>query len=186
MIKSTGQLLNYADFRQYSVTLIETGTAAGDGVQRAMDAGFNPVLSCEAAKCWFELSRDRFNGNRSAVLFYGKSTEMLAVMLKYVDGATIVFLDAHPAGPTSAGHNEWESGDRSWDQDSIIKAELKIILASGMKHVIIIDDVNGNSDGHAAEYAKMIGDGYDFAFYDENLSGDLLYKDKIFVAIPSN
>lgn len=181
---STGKLLDYKDFRQYSDAFIETGTAAGDGVQRAMDAGFNPVLSCEAARCWFELSRDRFNGNRSAILFFGKSTDVLPAMMQYVGGVSIIFLDAHPAGPTSAGHAEWVEGNTDWNQDSIIKAELKIVLASGLKHVIIIDDVNGLADGHSEQYAQMIGEDYDFNFYDENLSGDLLYKDKILVATP--
>lgn len=32
----------------FNNVLIETGTAAGDGVQRAIDAGFKQIYSCEA------------------------------------------------------------------------------------------------------------------------------------------
>lgn len=184
----TGKLLNYKDFVHMSSVFIETGTAAGDGVQRALDAGFCTVSSIEAKEYWYELCKKRFTGNAHVDICLGKSTDELKTYQVLEQERCVIFLDAHPAGPESAGHAEWESGDRSWDQDTIIKAELAIILATAKRHVIIIDDVNGMKDGHAAEYMALIEadypNQYDYAFYDENLSGSLLYEDKILVAIP--
>ncbi|HEY5392149.1 MAG TPA: hypothetical protein VIJ57_08555 [Hanamia sp.] len=42
-IESTGRLLDYREFRKYSDTFIETGNAAGDGLQRALDGGFQYI-----------------------------------------------------------------------------------------------------------------------------------------------
>lgn len=189
-IKSTGQLLDYKEFLKYSDTFIETGAAAGDGIQRALDAGFKAVLSCEAADKWHQACCKRFAVFLNVNIFKGKSINCINRMMMAIEppGAFVIFLDAHPTGPESAGHKEWESGDRSWDQDIIIKAELAIILTTRQQHVIIIDDVNGLADGHAMEYCELIEaahpGGYDFAFYDENLSGTMLYIDKILVAKP--
>src|SRR5688572_25006373 len=130
-IKHTGQLLNYADYRKYSNTFIETGTAAGDGVQRALDAGFSPIISVEAAAKWYEESNDRFIDNDNVGIYNLKSTEFLKENLSFITPDRVVFyLDAHPAGPLSAGHADWVANPNGdWAQDNIIQAELRIILA---------------------------------------------------------
>lgn len=182
-ITFTGKLLDYKNFRQYSDTFCETGAAAGDGIQRALDAGFQKVVSIEAKDHWFKMCADRFAMNEKVFVLFGKSTDVLKEVLHTLQ-PSVIFLDAHPSGELSAGHAEVMAGDNSWSQDAIIKAELAIIIAIGVKHVIIIDDVNGLADGLAVQYMALIGEGYEFAFYDENLSGELLYTNKILVATP--
>lgn len=187
-ISFTGRLLNYANYLQYSDTFIETGTAAGDGVQRALDAGFEWVVSIEAAELWYNQCRERFKDNNLVTLVLGKSTERLYSQLEYLDRSLVIFLDAHPSGVLSAGHKDWVNdpiGPAS--QHSIIQAELNIILAHRSDHVIIIDDVNGMDDGCAEVYMNIIraaNPAYRFEFWDENLSGDLLYKNKVLVCLP--
>jgi hypothetical protein len=186
-IQSTGKLLNYKDFRQYSDTFVETGTAAGDGVQRALDAGFEKVISIEAARKWFEQSGQRFLNNNKVSLRFGVSSLVLKLALEKIP--LVIFLDAHPSGPESAGHADLmeKGGESEYQQDAIIKAELDIVLSHYHKHIIIIDDVNGLTDGLAVQYCeKMLkaNPEYKFYFYDEDLSGNHSYKDKILVAIP--
>ena len=186
----TGKLLDYKDFLKYSDNFIETGCAAGDGVQRALDVGFKKIISCEAAESWFKQSSDRFLNDKNVLIVNALSKDFLGA---FVSSALlqVIFLDAHPSGPLSAGHADWvKNGDDSeFSQDNIIKKELSIILDKFTQHVIIIDDVNGLADGHAKEYMEIIlkaNPDYKFEFYDENLSCDpaFYYKDKILVAIP--
>lgn len=190
-IESTGKLLDYKEFRKYSDTFIETGCAAGDGVQRALDAGFKDVISIEAEIKYCKQSTTRFKDQRNVAILFGKSVDVLTELIKGKTGCNVFYLDAHVSGDTSAGYEDWiANGEESdYAQDKTIKAELNIILSSYKRHVIIIDDVNGLADGHALEYAGLISSfnpEYKFYFYDENLSGDpaFYYHDKLLVAIP--
>lgn len=189
-IEFTGRLFDYKEFRKYSDTFIETGNAAGDGLQRAIDAGFKNILGIEAEKYWWEQCCNRFKGFKNIILMLGKSTEELSHLPDMVLKNTSVFyLDAHVSGQLSYGYDEWlrdgENGPTS--QDNIIKAELNIILSNYNKHIICIDDVNGLSDGHAREYMELClqyNPDYKFRFYDEQLdSKGPRYPDKILTAI---
>lgn len=194
VIDSTDLVLDYTDLRHHSTLFIETGAAAGAGIQRAIDAQFERVISIEASKEWFDKCCHRFFDNPNVYMYLGKSTDILGSVLNNMKGLYqapfVIYLDAHPSGPASAGHKEVEEGDTSWTQDSIIKAELDLIIEHGEKHIIVIDDVNGLSDGHAIEYAEKISKlgHYDFYFYHEWLGDrstkEHFYPDKILVAIP--
>lgn len=189
-ITMTGKLMNYKELVPWGEQFLETGTAAGDGVQRALDAGFNTVYSCEAAEKWYTESLERFKGDNRVMIVNALSKDFLKMFVSSIK-PQVIFLDAHPAGPLSAGHDDFvEKGDSSeFAQDNIIKTELGIILSKFNKHIIFIDDVNGLGDGHAEEYMEILlkaNPGYTFYFVDENLSGDpaFYYKDKILIALP--
>lgn len=188
----TGKLLDYKDYLPYSDTFIETGTAAGDGVQRAITAGFTNIVSIEASQQWFEYCRTKFAATEGVQIQFGYSTDVLGKILNWqIDEdpfPAVIYLDAHPAGPSSAGHQEWlDNPNGDANQHNIIQAELKIILNHRNDHVIIIDDVNGMADGCASVYMDMcleVNPDYRFEFWDENLSGNQLYKNKILVCLP--
>jgi|SRR5665213_184407 len=189
----TGHLFNYKEFRKYSDTFIETGNAAGDGLQRALDAGFTQILGIEAQEMYYNMCIERFKAKPRLALFYGTSIDRLPELSKNFNSRPVIFyLDAHVSGDTSFGYEDWiKNGEESEAaQDKTIKAELEIILSNYNKHVICIDDVNGLTDGHAAQYMDLIlryNPNYKFQFYDENLGGpkETYYKDKILVAIPN-
>lgn len=187
-IEFTGRLLDYKEFTKYSNTFIETGNAAGDGLQRAIIANFRYVLGIEAKKMYYDMCISKFKNCERVQLFLGTSVDNLNYLLNMFTGPAVIFLDAHVSGETSFGYDDWiKNGEESEAaQDKTIKAELAIILAHSNKHVIIIDDVNGVTDGHAYEYCEILlaaNPEYKFYFYDENLSGSQLYKDKLLVAI---
>lgn len=188
-IEFTGRLFDYKEFRKYSNVFIETGCANGDGVQRALDAGFEKVTSIEAATEWFVKSSRRFNEVYNVDIVLGKSTDMLPkVINNFFQTEPIVFyLDAHSSGDTSFGHKECIAGEPEFQQDSIIKQELNIILSNYNKHIICMDDVNGLADGHAREYMELClkyNPDYKFKFWDEQLDPKgPRYKDKILTAI---
>lgn len=192
-IEFTGKLFDYKEFRKYSYNFVETGCANGDGVQRALNAGFETIVSIEASAEWFMKATERF-ANEQAVdsqrvlIEYGKSTDKLQKVIDYFTTRIVFYLDAHSSGDTSFGHKECIAGEPEFQQDSIIKQELNIILSNYNKHIICIDDVNGLADGHAEEYMEQClqaNADYKFKFYDEQLDPKgTQYKEKILVAIP--
>ena len=183
-IEFTGKLFDYKEFRKYSDVFIETGCANGDGVQRALDAGFDPIFSIEAATEWFVTTTRRFNNTQKVEIVLGKSTDKLQGVIDRLFKSPFVFyLDAHSSGDTSFGHKECLAGEPEFQQDNIIKQELNIILSNYNKHIICIDDVNGLTDGHAEEYMQIClnaNPDYKFQFWDEQLDPKgPRYKDKI-------
>lgn len=184
---STKKLLDCKEFRSYADIFVETGTAAGDGVQRALDAGFQTIYSIEAQNEWFMLSSKRFSEKNKVFILFGESVDILQTL--FWEQPTVFYLDAHPSSESSAGWKDLKDhgAESKYNQDSIIKAELKVILSFFKKPIIIIDDINGVKDNLVFDYMDMILESdpnYVFRFYDENLSGDLLYQDKLVVAFP--
>ena len=191
-LEFTGRLFDYKEFRKYSYNFVETGCANGDGVQRALNAGFDTIVSIEAAAEWFMKAAERFSNKQAldrqrVMIEYGKSTDKLQKVIDYFTTQIVFYLDAHSSGDTSFGHKECIAGEPEFQQDSIIKQELNIILSNYNKHIICIDDVNGLSDGHAEEYMELClqyNPNYKFRFYDEQLdSKGPRYQDKILTAI---
>lgn len=169
------------DYLKYSTTLIETGTCKGEGVQRALDAGFSLVRSVELHPDLFQHCKRRFNGNERVELWEGSSYEQLP---KMITGVSVFFLDAHPAGPNTAGHKEWLEKDESVFQDTIIKKELEVILKTGKTHCIIIDDVQDTT--YLEDYKRLIlavNPFYKFKVKDQKFH-DTFYRDKILVCEP--
>lgn len=73
---------------------IETGTFYGDGTQFALDAGFESCHTIEVNEHYVNLARDRFKGKKASV-WHGTSLEQLPVILPYLYGPTLWWLDAH-------------------------------------------------------------------------------------------
>lgn len=182
MIKYTEKLLNLSDFNYHSDTLIETGSSMGDGIQRALIAGFTIVRSVELDAFAYAHCVSRFvnfHPTREASvkvhLYHGKSIDRLSEMLNASAGPCVVVLDAHPAGPHTAGHDDlMKKGKLSeFNQHNIIMNELKIILNHRKDHLIIIDDQqHGDPHDETHMYCNYISDyvDYDFFLYDEKLS----------------
>lgn len=79
----------------YNKTLIETGTGAGAGVQRALDAGFGTVHSIEAIQEFWFSARERFKKEYQVCIYLGESPMMLRnILLSHTRSITFV-LDAH-------------------------------------------------------------------------------------------
>lgn len=178
-------MIDLKPYRHYSDILVETGTAHGDGVQRALNAGFEKVISIELDEKLFKKAYGRFYKNEKVRILYGKSFEVLPTILKGLSKPAVFFLDAHPAGEGTAGHEGWLKRDVEVFQDTIIKKELAVILAHRNDHVILIDDQHGPDEWNQVyiEFARQVNPGYKAQFHDQTL-GNTHHKEKILSLVP--
>jgi hypothetical protein len=116
---------------------VETGTYKGEGVQYALDAGFEKIYSIEISQNLYRESRDRFIDNLSVVLFCGDTRETLWPIIEPITDRITFFLDSH--GLTWADDTEGLKG--KLDEYPLMR-ELAIIAKHRRKdHTIIIDDM---------------------------------------------
>lgn len=184
----TNRLLDFAEFRKHSDTIIESGSGMGGGIEQMIRAGYNRIRSVEAKDTYHTHNLEKFKNAMAVGLYFGMSKDRFPDMLAGVDGPAVFFLDAHVSGPNSAGHEDYtEKGNASeYAQDNCLTAELAIVLAHRNDHVIIIDDQNGENPENV-KYREMClaaNPNYKFYFYDEQ-RGETFYKNKSLVAIPS-
>jgi hypothetical protein len=74
---------------------IETGSLVGDGIQRALDAGFEKVISIECHQGYYETSKERFKDNDNVEVILGDSSKDLYDIIKDIDEPITFWLDAH-------------------------------------------------------------------------------------------
>lgn len=182
-VKYFNKRMDFTKYHQYSDTFIETGTHIGESVQSALDAGFTQIRTVELHAQYYQYAMNRFAG-KNVKLYFGKSTDMLPMMMQGIATPSVFWLDAHPAGPNTAGHNELLAGDKDFDQTNILKKEIALILEHG-PHVILIDDIN---DWHYGEQFIEIFEAfypkkYRFELLDEERS-NYTYVQKVLECLP--
>lgn len=103
---------------------IETGCEDGNGIQAALDAGFDAVLSLELNLSSVNRVRKRFaNERRPVTIVHGDSAMLLPGVLEQIKQPVTFWLDAHP---------------ENW---SPVLMELAAFRAHPIKtHTILIDD----------------------------------------------
>lgn len=108
-------------FRSY---FVETGSFRGDGIAKALMAGFPNVYSIESNDYYFKVCNQRFGFDSRVQLFLGSSSKELGRAICNITSEICFWLDAH--SPT----------------ESPILEELSQIKSHPIKtHVIMIDDI---------------------------------------------
>ena len=111
---------------------IETGSYRGDGIQLALDAGFEKIYSVDNNHDNLDFCVSRFDLNNISLpifLHYGNSSEILERLLKRIENPCTFWLDAH------------SMLQEDTEDDYPLLAELKVIAKHNIKnHVILIDD----------------------------------------------
>lgn len=131
-------MINHIDLRAYpNKTFIETGSFLGHGIQAALDAGFEHVISIELAPKYYDLCCQRFAGDPRVRLVLGDSSIMLDRVLP--DHPATLWLDGH-----------WSGGDTAMgDTPTPVLQELACVRPCD---TILIDDVRCWSAGFDAAY----------------------------------
>lgn len=103
---------------------IETGSYHGDGIQQALDAGFEEVWSIECDKELCAYTANRFSKDLRVFVMRGDSREKLRWVIDYIEKPCTFWLDSH-----------------SPNNLPLLK-ELEIIANHPIKtHTILIDDL---------------------------------------------
>ena len=159
---------------------IETGSFMGDGIQNALDAGFEEVYSIELSPNLFNHCVNRFRDNPHVHLYLGDSSKILATVLEELEEPVTFWLDGH----CSTGNPLTAKGDRN----SPILEELAIIGNHSIKtHTILIDDVRyfgtpefDNVESNMIIKAVMkINSEYQISYEDGFIANDVLVAEII-------
>ena len=138
---------------------VETGTHLGNGVQYALDNGFDEVLSCEMMQDRYQHCMDRFKDNDNVSLWLGKSDDCFSEMVSKLTEKSCFWLDAHAEG---GGVPTFE--------------ELDVIKNSSIKdHTIIIDDIPVYFVGKVAALEQKllsINEDYIIEYFPVDLGGE--------------
>lgn len=120
-------------FRQFpNQVFVETGTFHGEGVNDALRAGFQQVISIELCPSLAEENKNRFAGDERVTIIQGDSGCSLGEHIKSIQVPITFWLDGHFSGGETA---------RGPKRTPILD-ELEHIRNHPIKtHTILIDDV---------------------------------------------
>ncbi len=126
------------DLRSFiNPVFLETGTFHGGGVRKALDAGFEEILTLEVYSPLVEENTTRYKKEietGKVKIIHGDSGFVLKSVIKEINSNITFWLDAHIQSQNGGG----EGSERC-----PIVAELEQILATrvGKKDIILIDDM---------------------------------------------
>ncbi len=122
-------------------SFVETGTAAGDGVAHAIDAGFSLVHSIEIIPEVAAAAKARFSADDRVTIWTDDSRHALPLILKELPPDPALFwLDAHFPGAHTAGA-DYES-EPDVRRRLPLEEEVAVIarMRRGQRDVLLIDD----------------------------------------------
>jgi hypothetical protein len=111
---------------------VETGSYCGDGIQLAIDCGFNNIHSIELSEKHFKHCINRFKDNSNIKIHRGDSSKVLFGVIENINENITFWLDGHySCGDTALG-----------DKICPLLEELELIKNHHIKtHTILIDDM---------------------------------------------
>jgi hypothetical protein len=153
---------------------VETGSYIGDGISRAIQAGFKFIVSIELSAKYCNICRDRFREFKNVSIVNGDSFEILPEIIRNIDTPITFWLDGHHScGDTALG--------KYW---APLIQELEAIKQHHIKtHTIIIDDMrcwetlNSNHGFCKADIINKlleINKDYVFSYEDGEVANDIL------------
>jgi len=138
----TSSINLFEKFSNQSKIFIETGTFSGEGIQCALNAGFEKVYSCDINSEYVETAKERYK-DYDVIVENLESQAFLKKILPKIDERVVIFLDAH-----SMPHDMYDP-NRGFGSDTVkegvkpcpLEDELSSIKSHHIKdHVIMIDD----------------------------------------------
>ena len=158
---------------------VETGTDRGDGIQKALNAGFQEVRSIEFNPKLTKKAQVRFANNARVKIYRGDSSVDLWNIIKDINEPITFWLDAHIFPPRKDG-----------GKNCPLIEELEQIKKHPIKtHTILIDDMHC-CDTDAFDYMNQddfikklleINPHYQIRYVDGGDDGE--YKNNVMVAI---
>lgn len=160
--------------RHINDIFVETGSLIGDGVQQALEAGFNNIISIELSDKYFAATTRRFFANPKVKIVQGDSYKILPIVLSGIDKKITFWLDGHHSCGDTALGDHWAP----------LMQELDAIKNHPIKnHTIMIDDmrcwedpnpVHGFFKDDIYKKLKEINSEYEYEFLDGHQENDIL------------
>lgn len=126
-------------FKKLNNVFIETGCFMGDGIQQALDSGFDNVISIELTDKFSDICVDRFRGDRRVSIVKGDVATCLYGTISEIDEPITFWLDGHFSGGDTG--NGIVEDPIIFELDAINRHHIK-------NHVIYIDDIRLYRNGH--------------------------------------
>lgn len=120
-------------FKKINNNFIETGAFLGDGIQKALDSGFEKIISIELSEHYANVCKRRYMSNSCVEVIIGDSYfELQNTLEKYSTANFTYWLDGHfSGGDTAFGVKEFP-----------IMEELEAILKRNIAdEIIYVDDM---------------------------------------------
>lgn len=170
-------------FTKYTNVFVETGSHLGKGIQKALDAGYERVISIEFQEKYYLYCAKRFLGDERVILIHGDSSELLPSIISTVNEPITFWLDGH------FSENDKKEGVKLKYLSPLIQ-ELQAIGGHHIKnHVILIDDVrcwdgyenifhSGFNTDTLKDELRKINPDYDIQYMDgQQEDGSVMVKD---------
>lgn len=119
----------YSNQHPHIRNFVETGTAGGDTCDLLADQ-FDYLYTIEIVPSLYESSKKRLSKHPNVECLFGDSTTVLPELLRNINRPCLFWLDGHFCGSLEA----------RGPKDTPVKEEVEIILATGLPHLILIDD----------------------------------------------
>ncbi len=163
------------NFKKYpNEIFIETGSFVGDGIQQAINAGFNKIISIELSDKYYEISKSRFSSNPNVTIIKGDSFKVLSEILINLNSRITFWLDGHHSCGDTALGEFWAP----------LIQELEVIRGHHIDtHTIMIDDmrcwelpneVHGFYKKDIFDILKEINSDYKFTYEHGSQENDIL------------
>lgn len=120
---------NYSRQHPYIKNFVESGSADGDTCI-AVQPYFERLFTVEIVPTVQERTAERLRPFKNVECFQGDTTHIFPGLLQQINQSCLFWLDGHYCGSLEA----------RGDKDTPVIEELQIILATGLPHVILIDD----------------------------------------------
>jgi hypothetical protein len=122
----------FGPYRNGNRILVETGTCYGNGVLKALSAGFQEVYTIELKQAFYRNCLSNFSTNPHVHLYCGDSSKDLCTMLADINEPVTFWLDGHQDPPYKDGR-----------KNCPLIEELDQIKMHPIKtHTILIDDMH--------------------------------------------
>jgi hypothetical protein len=154
---------------------IETGSYLGDGIQFAIDAGFEKIISIELSEFHYNHCVNRFKNNKNVKIIFGDSSEKIYESIVNIDSNITFWLDGHYSCGNTAFGKYWAP----------LIQELEQIGNHHIKtHTILIDDMHFWVDEYVYKHGfnqndiitKIYGinSNYNISYIDGAVENDIL------------
>ncbi len=137
-------------------TFIETGTFVGDTVE-FFKPHFKKLISIELQPDLAAKARERFLQDSHVEILEGDSAILLKEIVQQLDSPAVFWLDGHYSSEFFVGDQYIVTA--KGNKNTPIEKELEIILASNLKHLLLIDDAReftGRYDYPTLEAVRQI------------------------------